>query len=174
MGYPSMEGAIIFTKGKGNGIEFVGSLLLLKNSIRTSKDKDPEKVWVLRATNPRDEFIADYDAGDFLLGAIEYVEALAEIAGVRHIVAPLLSLGAMGALTNRPAIQREFHKFVIGDVVSLVNKEAFNGPEYDITHACKIVSSKQYRSVISSSSLTVGHRSSSSSMSQSTPSSPVS
>ncbi|MGB2599029.1 MAG: hypothetical protein WBC99_01110, partial [Candidatus Omnitrophota bacterium] len=112
--------------GEGLEKEFAGSMLILENTI------GGEKTWILRAVNPREDFISAHSAEDFLKGAIDYVKGLAKIAGVKHIVAPV---GDQGAMSNRTPVKSAIGNFVSEDTITLDRPEDLNG--YELRNACK-------------------------------------
>ncbi|MGB2662255.1 MAG: hypothetical protein WBD04_07720, partial [Candidatus Omnitrophota bacterium] len=126
MNYLTMVGAVLFTRGEGLEKEFAGSMLILENTI------GGEKTWILRAVNPREDFISAHSAEDFLKGAIDYVKGLAKIAGVKHIVAPV---GDQGAMSNRTPVKSAIGNFVSEDTITLDRPEDLNG--YELRNACK-------------------------------------
>lgn len=128
MGYPTLVGAVIFTTGDGPDAEYAGSMLILENTV------EGEKVWILRAINPRERFLAEHNARSFLEGAITYAWSLADAAGVRRVLAPG---GQTGALTNRAAVAVAMSAFYAGETVALDRGEALNG--YSITSSCRPV-----------------------------------
>ncbi|MFC1548485.1 protein kinase [Candidatus Omnitrophota bacterium] len=125
---PSMVGAVIFTRGEGMEKKFIGSMLLLKNSI------NGEKTWIMRAINPGQGFIAEYSPEDFVKGTLEYIATLAKKEGVRFIVAPTESIGA---LSNRYTVLPEIRKIATGEPVVLDKNENLNG--YQLRRACKVM-----------------------------------
>jgi len=118
MGYKSMVGAVLFTTGKEVEEKFAGSLVILENSI------DGEKVWILRAINPTQGFLNEYDAKGFVQGAVAYVEKLARKKDIRYLVSPN---GVPGALTNRSLVQSVMGSFSKKADVELDQAENFNG-----------------------------------------------
>jgi len=121
---PSGITAAIFSVKKAEGLDLAGSMLILENKI------NGEDVLVLRAINPRAEFLSEYSARDFVSGAIAYARLLAERKGIKRVVVPIEE---SGATSNRDMVIREIRDFVKGDVLNLDQMENFNG--YDITKA---------------------------------------
>ncbi|MFC2091847.1 hypothetical protein ACFLTD_03655 [Elusimicrobiota bacterium] len=126
MHYPSMVGAVIFTKGTGAETEFVGSALILENSIN-----DGEKTWILRAVNANDKFIPKYNEEHFVTGFLKYIEQLAGKAGVKHVVAPVNETGAM---SESGGIITAMGNYTKGKPVKLDKEEDFN--DIELKDAC--------------------------------------
>jgi signal transduction histidine kinase len=128
--HPSLVAAAIFTEGNDNEQNIIGSMLILENSIQG------EKAWILRATNPSQNFLERHNTEEFLKGTIRYIYSLAKKAGVKYIVAPIEH---GGALSNRPSIGSAYRALIKGKEkhVVLDRREEFNG--YNIDRACYIL-----------------------------------
>lgn len=118
MHYPSMEGAVLFTSGEGRERKFVGSMLVLTNTI------DGKEVWVARALNPTDDFLSEHSAESFLGGALTFLRDAADAAGVERIVLPH---GTFGVLSNRSRIDDAGKGYIRGQGVVLDGEDYFNG-----------------------------------------------
>jgi hypothetical protein len=122
MHHHSMKGAIILYSDTGGEKEFIGSVLLLENTINN------ERVWILRAINPSEDFLNEYSADSFISELINYLKPMAEAEGVKYIASP----EEANVTSNRPAITKAIENYK-GKKMYLDKKEDFNGGLYEFT-----------------------------------------
>lgn len=124
---PNMVGFAYVKDVKGVPTIMGGCLLI------ETKLSNGEPAVVIRGINPRENVIRRLQGQDFFEKNVAMIQDWAEKRGIKHIVAPA---GSSGALSNRPTINT-YVSSTYTQKVGLGETVNFNG--YDITNNCFLI-----------------------------------
>lgn len=124
---PNLVGAVFSRQVRDIPAISGGSLFI------ATKLQNGESALMIRGINPRENTIRQLHAGDFFEKVTDAANEWAKALGIKHIIAPA---GSSGALSNRPTINAYFGSRY-NQRVSLGETVNFNG--YDVTANCFLV-----------------------------------